>query len=681
MGRPIKIFAWVIAAIIAAFAVAAIILTLFFEPNDFRQKIATAVHESTGRELQIDGEISVRLFPWLAVEVGHAVLGNAEGFGDESFAEFDRARLRVRLLPLLLRQEAKVGTAEIDGLRLHLQVNGDGRTNWDDLLEAGDGDAPADAGESGDGSLEVSGVSVNDALITYVHLQKGDRYELTDVNLNIGRISNAADPVPATGSLHFAVQPTGYSGDIEVETIILFDQDAGIFTLDGFSVKGVAEGLVDAPTRMSFETAGMEIRSAENTVSMEPVSISVLGIDIRAVVEPFSYEGAIKPTAQIHIEPFSPRSLMHLFDVEAPDTADPNALSSVSVDAKAYVRESNVSLTGVSIQLDDTTFTGSMTVPTDGASRFLVNLSADTLDLNRYMEPPSEGGNGSAGESAPTEIPADLIKPLNARGDLKIGTVTIGNLQLDAVTLSLNASNGRLRIHPISAELYGGNYSGDVSIDASVANPVLSVNETVQGVDLAKLAQAMFEKENITGSISGNFNLSGRGNDLGEVQRSLSGRMNFELKDGTYEGTDVWYELRHARATLKQETPPEPVLPARTSFSSVRATGVVTDGIMHNDDLVADLPFMQLTGNGDVNIPAGTVDYNLKARVFRKPEALEAATPEEIEDFTKTVIPLKITGPLASPKVSPDVEALLRQRVEDEIKDVLEDKLKDLFKR
>ena len=189
----------------------------------------------------------------------------------------------------------------------------------------------------------------------------------------------------------------------------------------------------------------------------------------------------------------------------------------------------------------------------------------------------------------------------------------------------------------------------------------------------------MFEQENITGSMNGNFTLTGRGNDLDKLQRSLAGNMSFELKDGTYEGMDVWYELRRARALLKEETPPEPVLPAKTRFSSVTATGVVTAGVMRNDDFVADLPFMQLTGKGNVDIPEGTVDYNLSARVYKKPEALEGATQEEIDDFTKTVIPMKITGTLTSPKVRPDVEELLRQRVEEEIEDKLKDKLKDLF--
>ncbi len=679
MGRPAKILAWLFAAILAVFAIAAIALTLFFDPNDFREDISAAVRESTGRDLTIDGEISAQLFPWLAVEVGHAVLGNAEGFGDEPMAEFDRARLSVRLLPLLLRQTAEVGTAEIDSLRMHFEVDGNGRTNWDDLLENGAQETTSDTSGQG-GSLDISGVEIRNSSITYAHLQKGDRFELTDVNLSVGRVSGDADPVPLSGSVHFDVQPSGISGDIEVDTIVAFDQKSGVVVLDGFSMRGLAEGLVDAPTRMSFETDSIEIRSAENMASLEPVSISVLDIDISAEVEPFSYADAIEPTAQIKVAAFSPRSLMHLFEVEVPETADPNALSSVSIEAKAYVGANNIRMTGLSIELDGTTFTGAMTVPTDGAGRFIVKLAADAIDLNRYMAPASEEA-AAADDLAPVEIPADLIRPLNARGELEIGTVTLGGLELEQVVLSLNAGSGSLRIHPIVATLYGGSYSGDVRIDASGSTPVLSMNESVQNVDLASLALAMFEQENITGTINGNFQLVGRGNDLGEVQRTLGGKMNFELKDGTYEGTDIWYELRRARAKIKQETPPEPVLPARTPFSSVTATGVVTDGIMRNDDFVADMPFMQLTGNGDVNIPDATVDYSLTARVFRKPEALEEATPEEMEDFTKTVIPLRISGPLASPTVAPDVEALLRQRVEEEIKDKLEDKLKDLFKR
>ena len=686
MSRYASIFAAIIGGLIALFAVAAIAFFLFFDPNDFREEIADAVKEATGRDLVIDGEVNLQLFPWLAVEVGHATLGNAPGFGDEPFAEFDRAELSVRVLPLLLRQEVAVGAAVLDSLRLNLEVNSKGQTNWDDLaseetdvvgIEGVETSAQASDGQA----FEVSGVDINDAAIVYANRATGDVYTLSGVNMKIGRISGDRDPVPASGSLHFDVQPTGMSGDIEVETVIAFDLESGVVTLDGFALDGVTEGLANSPTRLGIKTAGVAVNTQNQTVQLQPVELRAMDVEISADVQPFSYAGAIEATAAIKVAAFSPRSLMHLFDVSPPETADPSVLSSLAIEAQAEIHESYVSLTDITIKLDDTTFTGGLTVPFDMTERQLLDLRADSIDLNRYMAPPAEGGSGEAGESAPVEIPADLIKPLNARGGLKIGSVLLGGLKLEQVDLNLQTSNGRMRLHPMTASLFGGSYSGDVNIDVSGSVPVLSMNESVQGVDLARLAVAMFEQENISGTMSGNFKLAGRGQDMVEIQRTLDGNMSFELKDGIYEGTDIWYEMRRARAVLKKETPPEPALPARTKFTSVTATGVVTDGVMRNDDFVADLPFMQLTGKGDVDLPAGTVDYDLRARVFRKPEALEEATAEEIEDFTKTVIPLKITGPLTAPKVRPDIEELLRQRVEKEVREVLEDKLKDLFNR
>jgi AsmA protein len=541
-----------------------------------------------------------------------------------------------------------------------------------------DGEVAPDEQADGKG-LDISGVDINDAAITYVDRANGDTYTLSKVNMRVGRISDAREPVPASGGLHFDMQPAAISGDIEVETVIAFDSDTGIVALDGLTLGGVAEGLVDAPTRFSFETAGVEVRTVDQVISMQPVAITALDLDVSAELQPFSYAGSIEPTAAIQVDAFSPRSLMHLFEIEPPETADPIALSSMIISASADVRENAVVLTAVNMKLDDTTFKGSLTMPRSAAGRYTFNLDADAINLNRYMAPPVEGSDASDAETAPVEIPVELIKPLNAGGELRVAAVTLGNLELEKVALGLNSGNGRMRMHPITAGLFGGNYNGDVRIDVSGAKPVLSLDENVQGVDLAKLALAMFEQDNITGSIAGNFKLTGRGNDMAEIQKTLDGSMSFELKDGTYEGMDVWYELRHARALIKQETPPEPVLPARTKFSSVTASGIVNDGVMRNDDLMAELPFMQLTGRGDVDIAAGSVNYDLRARVYEKPEAMAGATPEEIDDLTKAVIPLKITGPLTSPKVVPDVEELLRQHVEDEIKDKLKDKLKDLF--
>jgi len=683
MGSTAKKILWAVAAIVTLFVVAAIAFYLLFDANDFRDRIATSVKDETGRELVIDGDIGLRVFPWLAVDVGHTTLGNAEGFGDEPFAEFDRAQLSVRLMPLLFGNEISIGTAALDGLRLNLAVNARGVGNWEDLAPDDNEAAVAEPGSTGAGAkLDISGVRLTDAALTYADAQSGDRYALSAVNVSLGRIASDGSPIPVEGGLHFDVQPGDISGDIELDTVLSYDGDSGLLALEGLDVGGMIDGIATAPTELRFSTDGIEVRTGEQVVSMETVELSILGVTLEAeILEPMSYASSVQPYAAIKVDEFSPRSLMTLLGIDAPATADPSALSRVSLEALARVRTNAIELSDITLELDDTSFTGTLGVPRSAAGSYRFDLKGNAINLDRYMAPADESTADAAAAETPVEIPVDMIRPLKAQGNLAIATVEVGGLTLENTVLGLNVADGRLRMHPISAALYGGSYNGDVRIDAAGAVPVLSVNETVAGVDLAKLAGAMFEQDNITGSINGNFKLSGQGADLGAIQQSLSGNMSFDLKDGTYEGTDVWYELRRARALLKQETPPEPVLPARTKFSSVSATGVVTNGVLQNDDFVAELPFMELTGRGSVNIPAGTVNYSLSARVFEKPEGMAGASAEEISDLTKAVIPLKISGPLAGPSVAPDVEQLLRQQVEEEVKDKLDKALKDIFNR
>jgi len=674
MGRITKIIAWLIAAFVAVFALAAVFFVLFFDPNDFRDDIANAVKERTGRDLLIEGDLSVAFFPWLAIEVGHTTLGNAPGFGDEAFAEFDRAKLSVRLLPLLFRQEVAIGTAELTALALNLEVDRSGRGNWEDLFADEAATTAETDGDKGK-AVEVSGIDVSDTTITYRDRQSGDTYVLSEMTMKFGRVSDDGQAVPASGSFHFDMQPDKISGDLEMDTELSFDLKKSLVLFDGLSVKGVVAGIATSPTTLKFDTDRIEVQTEKETVTMQPLSMTLLGIDLKAEVEPFSYAGAVEPAATIRTDAFSPRSVMHLLDIEAPETADPVALSRVIVDAKAAFKTNAVEMSNVTIKLDDTTFEGTLSVPRIDSVAYRFDLGADRIDLNRYMAPAEEAAKAARGESVPVEIPADLIRPLNARGNLRVATALLGGMEFQNVVLGLNAANGRLRINPVTANLYGGSYSGDVRIDVSGSTPVLSVDEKIQNVNLADFTRALFKQENITGTINGGFVLTGRGNDMAAVQKTLGGNMSFQLNDGTYEGTDIWYELRRARALLRGGEAPKPALPPRTRFSSVSATGVVSDGVMRNDDLSAELPFMQMTGRGTVDLVAATVNYDLTARVLERPESLKNVTEAELNDFTKAVIPLKITGPLTSPSVKPNVEALLKKRVEDELKNRVFDKL------
>jgi len=681
MGQARKTIFYFVAAAVALLVLGAFSFLLLFDPNDYRDEIAAEVKLATGRELIIEGDVEVSIFPWLAIEIGRTRLGNGAGFGDEPFASFERASLSVRLMPLLLGGDIRVGTADLDSLQLNLAINQDGRSNWQDFIDGANAAAPAADGESSDtaGVFEISSIEVRAASLNYSDAQTGDRYQLSNVNMVSGKVS-PDEPIPLSGTLSFDLQPAGISGNIEMQTVATFDTDASVVRLDDLTINGLLEGVTEIPTTLQFDTASFEANTATETITLEKVAMSLLGLDISADVEPFSYANEITPIAAIQVDAFSLRSLMQRLDIEAPETADPNALGKVSIDATVRVSPTALALTDLTLVMDETTFTGELSIP-QGDGVYTLDLKADSIDLDRYMAPAEEGTVAAAGDEVPIEIPVDLLRLIDARGSLTINTAELSGMRFESIELGLNLVSGNLRLHPISATLFEGTYNGDVRIDASGDVPVMSVNEKIEGVQLGALAQAMFEQDNISGTINGSFKLAGRGSDLAAIQRDLDGNIAFELIDGAWEGTDVWYELRRARAALKQEAPPEPKLPARTQFSQVKASGPVKNGVFSNSDLLAELPYMQITGKGSVNLVEATVDYRMSVRVLDKPEFIgDELTAAELKDFTGTVVPVRVSGPLAAPKIAPDVGKLLEEQVKKEVEDKIKDKLKDLFK-
>ncbi|MBT8087017.1 MAG: AsmA family protein, partial [Gammaproteobacteria bacterium] len=559
MSRPVKFIGWLLAAIVALFVLAAVAFVLFFDANDFREEIAGAAEKATGREVTIEGEVGLTFFPWLAVDIGRASLGNAAGFGDQPFAKIERARMSVRLLPLLLRQQIVVGGVDVAGMELNLAENRQGISNWGDLLASESKDAD-EGRRPGDSEVDVAGIEFSEATVSYHDARSDSRYTLSNADMRIG---------PITGTTQNLL-------------------------VDGFSLDGTLDGVGAMPTELSVSTKSIGINTLDQVITIQPLELGALGMDIDADVQPFSYEGDVQPSAAIKVDAFSPRSLMSVLGTEPPETADPVALTRLIIDANAALRADTINLTDVNIKLDDTTLRGSLTVPRSASGTYRFDLAADRIELARYMAPATEATSDDAGDSVPVDIPTDLIRALNARGNLRVAAATLGDMLFEDVVLGLNAANGNLRLNPVTAKLFGGTYSGDVRINASGNTPVLSVDEKIDGVNLGNLVSAMFGRQNVTGGISGGFQLTGRGQDLAAIQRSLAGNMSFQLSDGAYEGTDIWFELRRARALLKKETPPQAKLPARTQFSAVTATGVVRDGVMRNDDLFAELPFMQL---------------------------------------------------------------------------------------
>lgn len=667
MGRLLKILLIFIAGVVGIVVVAAIALVLFFDPNDFRDRIQAAVRESTGRELVL-GELDLSVFPWLAVTVGPSQLGNAAGFRNDEFLSFEGASLSVRIMPLLLRQEILVGTATLDGFAVNLEVDPNGRTNWEDLAEGGDSSATVTVETEGSSEFDVANVALTNASIVYADASTGAGYGVTGLTFETGRIS-AGMPVDMRGEFDFESRADGVSGHIAMRNTATMSADFSTVTIDGLNLSGNLAGLVAKPADFNFDARSITVDMAAETIDAGEMDFSILGIAMAADVEPFSYAGTPQPTAALRVATFSLKELMQNLDIEPPATVDPAAMQRVSFSANAALRENDIRLTAMSLQLDDSTMTGTMSLPlaADGVLGF--EFEVDSIALDGYMAPADENAAAADADSGDMEIPADLVRALNVNGTLRIREATLAGMAFSNMQVTARAGDGKLRLNPLGANFYDGSYAGDVQIDAAGDTPAISVNERITGVNVGSMMKAMYDVDKVTGTINGQFQLRGAGKTTAAIQQDLDGTMSFELLDGALEGTDVWHQLRAARALYRREPAPEPKLPARTEFSSVKATGIVTDGVFTNDDFRADLPFLQLNGGGLVDLNTRQVDYALTVRVFDRPEFMAGATEAELADFSKTVVPLKITGSLASPSIRPDIEGIFRAQVEETIEE------------
>ena len=216
MNRLVKILLIIVAGIVGVIVFASVALVLFFDPNDYREEISAGVKDATGRDLTIEGELSLSVFPWLAIEVGRTELGNADGFSDEPFLRFDEASLSVRMLPLILSQKASVGTASIEGLVVNLEVAANGRTNWDDFSGT-EQSAPVEVTESDTegAKIELGNIVVRDANVSYSDAQSGSAYAISNLNFDSDGIG-ADEPFDLDAEFDFTAEPGDLGGHIAI---------------------------------------------------------------------------------------------------------------------------------------------------------------------------------------------------------------------------------------------------------------------------------------------------------------------------------------------------------------------------------------------------------------------------------------------------------------------------------
>jgi AsmA protein len=716
--RPLRIVAYVAAGLIGLIVIGLVLVLVFVDPNDYRDDIQKLVKEKTGRELTLSGDLKLSVFPWIALETGPASLGDAPGFGPEPFASIKHARVSVRLMPLL-GGNLEVGNVRLDGARIRLITDERGRDNWADLGKSEGAEQQPQTQSGTSGVPTVAGLEINDAAVVMENRKEKSRREVRDFNLKTGRLASgepfdfATDFVldqdrSLTAKVKLAAKVTadlernvhrlaepkidvtvsgaGYPADgvpVEVRAQSL-EADIGheLYSLADLAIKTTwqSDGLPAAGVPVDFKAKDCNVNLASQTLELGGLDANAAGARVTGSLTGAEILDAPTLKGSIKLEPLSLREWLPKVGVAAPKTTDPNVLKQLSFAGNVRLTKSSAEVGDIVMKLDDTTMRGLVGVADFAAKALRFDLNVDRIDADRYLPPSSEKPAAKDAKEPPAEIPVDLLRKLNARGQLTVGEALFAGMKFTKLRLGVNSREGKARFYPSEASMYGGQYRGDIGIDSTGKVARVTLDEHVSSVNFAPLFKDLFESNRVSGKGSANIKLAGSGRTSDDIMKTLTGAVDFNVADGALEGADLWYEIRRARAVLKQQAVPErPSGPPRTPFSALTGTGAMKDGVLTNNDLNVAMQYLKVTGQGNVDLPRNSLDYRLVAAVLKIPR--EGADTSQMQDMVDAQIPVKVTGALSDPKVRPDLEGYLKGEAKKKVEEKIKDKLKDIFKR
>ncbi len=661
MKRLIKILLGLVGAVVLLLVLAGLLFSFTYDKEDLKAAIADEVYKQTGRELKIEGALDYSIFPWLAIDVSDLSLGNAPGFGDEPQAKIGNAKAGVALMPLL-RKQISIDEVTLDGLQLKLTVNEQGQNNWDDLASNKES---AEAGDTGSGMFSgkrVAGLKIRDANVEFTDLKTGSHYRLEGFSLETGALGDGR-PVPLELKALIEDVTAGNRAGVELSTIAAIDLDAEKYSLSDFELALALDAAGQQhPIRIVAPQFNLDL--AAQTLQLETFTLELA--DLRAsgvlsatgILDDPAFEGTLD------VAEFSPAELMKTLQMDARATTDPDVLQRATIKTNLSGNSKQLMLDGFTLELDQSRLTGEMSVRNFDRPSIEFTLAVDEIDIDRYMVPAEEG---KASTTEDVAIPQDNLQGQDIQGQLNVGTLRMAGLEFNDARLGLAVNNGKLRLHPLTAGFYGGSYSGDIALDSSGTVPVVSLDEKIDSITFQRLVADLVDSESLSGTAEGFVRLTGRGASSNEVLGSLQGNLGLTLTEGALEGINIWYEIRRGMALYKGLPAPEPE-PNRTVFSRMIMTGTAEDGVVTTRELIGELPFLTLRGDGEIDLGQSQVDLGLVAEVRNSPELEKDPLGSGLSGKK---LPFKISGPLDAPSLSVDWEALLASEATDMLLDKL----------
>lgn len=677
MNRILKFIAVLLAAVVLLGVIAAALLPRFIDPNQFRDEITQLVYDQSGLKVSINGPIDWSIFPWVGLSLEDV---SVEGANSSQLARLGSAGVSVKLIPLLSKR-IEMQTLELKGLELTLVKNATGKGNWqvsapkpsEQQTPRGQEPSSTPTPESGTASsplkLDIASVNVSGLLISYDDQVSKQKYIIDQASLTTGAIRNQ--------------QPF----DFELKAHI---------TIPGL----VVNSLISGEMTFNLEAGRYDIQNLK--VSATPdvdkgESLSIVG-NVQYQQTPMLVEG------DLGVAEFNLANLLNQIKVQLPPMADPKALNKLSFDSHFSTDGDSLTADKLQLQLDSFTLDGHFRMNSIDRGDMQFSFTGNDLNLDNYLPPPSENAE-AADEEQPTDssteksasgkehplIPEAMLRDLNLDGSMKLASLTVAKFIFEQPSVAIKAAQGRQEVN-IGSRFYQGTINMTSNLDVRQSgNPKMAASAELKNISLEALSKPIPDLASLQGNVNAGMKVHTQGQYASVLTRNLNGDIAFNIEKGVFTGANFDKMLCEGIAAVRKKELRATDWGSSTDFTDLSGTFVIKNGVASNNNLIAALAYMNLKGDGYVNLVDRQLDYHMGLNI-RGEEAPDSDPACQInKEYVNVTWPVRCHGDLGDLKCGIDVKRLtetiaeiaenqLKKKIEDKVQGPVKDLLKGFFK-
>lgn len=642
-----KLLLKIVAAFAAFVLVAILALVVLFDLNLLKPRIE-AIAKEQGADLQIRGDLGWTFWPSLGVTVEDIRVAAIDA-GDQPIAQLKQASLLVALTPLL-SGDIQVHHVQIDGADIYLQVDKQGKGNWEDLATKQPAatdeqpnktpsptappkttDAPAEAADGQSLELAVERISLANSSLSYSDEQSGKKVAIEDIQFDVRQFNVKGQPF----AMSLALKTT------------LSDQQAA-----------------NKPLVIELSVANqMQLNTEKNTLNVTQGEVAVVINDQGKVSTHYhlnveDLHNSARFSGELNVPIFDLKALLSALGSEL-NTNEKNALTAVGLNTRINGNKQQLTLEPFTLALDKTRIEGKVAIADFSKSALWVVLAGDEINVDDYLAPPAPEAEKTTAKPSvtPTASVEDTPMPLAAMRALDMDIrmdfdkLIVSAMPVEKIQLRLHAKNGLISLNQADANLYQGTIATKGSVDARGDAAIMQFTSQVKGVDVAPAMHDLQLDENIkmSGAINADVMANSRGATVNQFMEALIGEANMSGAQLRLSPLNVEQQFCEIMNLVKEvENNPEKVWDEFTDMQEVTGKITMAQRVIKVETFSAGVHQLVMGTQGKLNLATNEYNFTLPLKLLTKETSEKGCSVTNNYWLNRSLSLLRCKGSLAA---------------------------------